>query len=77
MKVNPYVPETNILRGSRFFELFTTINYVELDETFMNISMSKEINDKFDNFTHNILNTKNFSLNYLIIEYSTHFKFAQ
>lgn len=55
LKGNPYIPETNILRGSKFFEKFTTINYSSLDNAFKKISESKEINQRFDDMAGNIL----------------------
>lgn len=55
MKGNPYVPESYIFRGDKFFKLFTDIDYNELDSAFKNISESNEINKKFDDMTSKIL----------------------
>lgn len=53
--VNPYIPETNILRGADFFEKYTTIKYDDIDNLFKNISENRDINQRFDEMASKIL----------------------
>lgn len=50
MKGNIYVPEnTNIYRGEKLFNEFSTLKYSELDDYLKNVSEDKEIVEIFDN----------------------------
>lgn len=57
MKGNIYLPEgLAIYRGKHFFDVFTNVNYEDIDNCFTNISESKILNDKFDELYKKIMN---------------------
>lgn len=56
MKGNIYVPETSaIFRGEKFFKTFTTVNYQDIDNAFLCISKSTDLNDRFDKLCAKVL----------------------
>lgn len=57
MKGNIYLPEQlSIYRGKHFFDIYTNVNYDDLDNCFKNISENKILNEKFDNLYNHIMN---------------------
>lgn len=56
-KGNIYLPEgLAIYRGKHFFDIFTNVDYEDIDNCFKNISESKLLNDKFDELYNTIMN---------------------
>lgn len=56
MKGNIFVPESEIYRGSRFFEKYTTIKYSELEQYMLNISENEETRKQFEDLYNKIIN---------------------
>lgn len=56
MKGNIFVPESEIYRGSRFFEKYTTIKYSELEHYMLNISENEETRKQFNDLYNKIIN---------------------
>lgn len=57
LKGNIYIPEeTNIMRGSKFFEKFLRLSYKEIDDYLLNISEDIEIIKMFDDLYIKIMN---------------------
>lgn len=56
LKGNIYLPENlAIYRGKKFFDIFTQVNYDDIDSCFKNISESRLLNEKFDSLCSRIL----------------------
>lgn len=56
MKGNIFVPESEIYRGSRFFEKYTTIKYSELEQYMLNISENEDTRKQFNDLYNKIIN---------------------
>ena len=56
MKGNIFVPESEIYRGSRFFEKYTTIKYYELEQYMLNISENEDTRKQFNDLYNKIIN---------------------
>lgn len=55
MKGNIYIPESEIYRGSRFFDKYTTIKYSDLEEYMLNISENEETFKQFNDMYNKVV----------------------
>ena len=61
MKGNIYIPESEIYRGSRFFDKYTTIKYSDLENYMLNISENEETIHQFNEMYNKIVNENVYS----------------
>lgn len=56
MKGNIYIPESEIYRGNRFFDKYTTIKYADLEEYMLSISENEETINQFNDMYNKVVN---------------------
>lgn len=61
MKGNIYIPESEIYRGSRFFDKYTTIKYSDLENYMLNISENEETIKQFNDMYNKVVNENVYS----------------